>query len=295
MFFLRLLSRLPLRFLYGISSFLFLITFYVIKYRRQLVQKNLANSFPEKTEMERKRIEKDFYRNLCDYSVESLKLLTISKEELRKRMIFKNPEVVLKYLANGQSVWQFASHQFNWEWLLAAGSFAFPGGTDFVYQPVHSKFFNDLTNTARTRFGAYAIKRDEIARQIIKRKDKVRGISLVADQYPGYRRDKKYETTFLNQPTVFFSGANHIALLTQYPVIFYEVRKIKRGYYEATAVEVGTPPYPKDSHTIIDNYIKALEMVICEYPAGWLWSHNRWKTRHLKQASTQYPPSSVVS
>src|SRR5688572_20345071 len=164
MFLIRLLSRLPMPVLYKISDFLFFVSFYVVGYRRRLVQKSLRNSFPEKQRKEIKNIEKEFYKNLCDYAVEMLKLVTISKEELSKRMIFQNPDLLENFRANNQSILFLASHQFNWEWILVSASINFPMAIDFVYQPVNNKFFNDLSLMVRTRFGAYPIKRDEVAR-----------------------------------------------------------------------------------------------------------------------------------
>ncbi len=285
MIIVRLISRLPFWALYGISDFLFLMSYYVVRYRRKLVRNNLKNAFPEKPEPELRAIEKKFYGNLCDYAVEMLKLLTISPNELAKRMHFVNPEMSTNYILKGQSLLNLASHQFNWEWLLTAGSVTLPGQMDFVYQPVNSAFFNRFSLASRTRFGAYAIKRDEVARAVVKRKNVVRNIALVGDQYPGLKQDKKYATTFLNQETVFFYGANQLAQLTQFPVMYYKLRKIKRGYYETTIVELARPPYAKDDHTVLERYVREVEGIIQERPSEWLWSHNRWKTRHLKANS----------
>ena len=282
MIFARLISRLPFWVLYAISDFLFIISFHVVGYRKKIVWKNLRNSFPEKPEPELRRIEKEFYQNLCDYAVEMLKLLTMSKAELDRRVVFKNPEISTKYILQGQSLLNLASHQFNWEWLLTAGSFKLPGQMDFVYQPVSNAFFNRFSLTSRTRFGAHAIKRDEVAREIIKRKNIVRNVALVGDQYPGLKHDKKYAITFLNQDTVFFYGSHQLAILTQYPVMYYAMRKVKRGYYETTIVELARPPYERDNHDVLEKYVREVERVIREKPSEWLWSHNRWKTRHLE-------------
>jgi Kdo2-lipid IVA lauroyltransferase/acyltransferase len=286
MFAIKLFSRLPFRVLYAFSDFLFFVSYHVIKYRRKLVWKNLKNSFPSKSEAELRKIEKQFYTNLCDYGVEMIKLLTISEEELRRRVRFINPELCIKHIENGQSVLSLASHQFNWEWLLVAGSIILPGEMDFVYQPVNSKFFDRFSYICRTRFGAHGIKRDTVAREVLKRKHIVRNISIVGDQYPGWGHDKRYAATFLHQPTVFFNGPNQLALLTQYPVTYYAMRKVKRGFYETKIVELAFPPYDKNSFNVIQDYIQEIEKVIHNDPAGWLWSHNRWKTRHLEQNPT---------
>lgn len=283
MFFIRLLSRLPLSVLYFFSDFLFFVSFYLVRYRRRLVQRNLANSFPEKDKEELKKIEKEFYRNLCDYAVETLKLVTISKEELSRRMVFKNPEVLQNFKANNQSILFLASHQFNWEWILVSASINFPMDIDFVYQPVNNKFIDDLILKIRTRFGAHPIKRAEVARELVRRKHIVRGVASVADQYPGYGHDKKYITTFLNQETAFFLGTNQLARLTQYPALYYPMHRVRRGYYEAYPLIIASPPYSKDDDSVVGNYVRVVEDLIKKHPSGWLWSHNRWKKRHLRK------------
>ena len=277
MFFLKLLSRIPLPILYWFSDFLFFISYRVIGYRRKLVKKNLKNAFPRKSKAELKSIEKEFYKNLCDYAVETLKLLTISEAELRKRMQFTNLPAVKAILDTETSIIMFASHQFNWEWLLAAGSLNHP--IDFVYQQQSSKLFDDFSLAGRMRFGAYPIKREQVARESISRKSITRGIAIMADQFPGKKRDKKYWTTFLNQDTAFFQAISQLTVMLQYPVVYTAIRKKKRGYYEAEYIVIDNPPYEKGSDLMVDHYARATEKIIKENPAGWLWSHNRWKKK----------------
>jgi Kdo2-lipid IVA lauroyltransferase/acyltransferase len=286
MFFIRLLSRLPFRVLYILSDIFFVVVFYVVRYRRKLVKKNLSNSFPEKPAEELASIEKKYYKNLCDYGVEMLKLLTISREELSHRMRFENPEVLQNFADKKQSIIFMASHQFNWEWSLVSASIVFPFDIDFVYQPVKSKFFDRFSLLCRTRFGAYPIEREDVAREFVKRKNILRGVATVADQYPGYKKDKKYATTFLNQETVFFLGTNSMITLSQFPAVYYSLKKVKRGFYVGKPHVVGLPPYDKTSTQVLENYVRAVEKVIREDPSGWLWSHNRWKKRHLQETAS---------
>jgi Kdo2-lipid IVA lauroyltransferase/acyltransferase len=279
MFVLRWLSRLPFPVLYTISDFLFFIGYYLIGYRNALVRRNLRNSFPDKSEAEIKRIQKDFYHNLCDYAVETIKLLSITPEELKRRLVYKNPEIVKQFSDKNQSILLLTSHQFNWEWLLASGCLYLPLGVDFVYQAQSNKTFNEFSLLGRTRFGAFPIERSQVGREAIKRKDVLRGIAVIADQFPGHFHNKKYWTQFLNQKTAFFLGLGQLAFLTQYPAVFFGVKKIKRGYYEAEGFVVSQPPYERESQQIVEDYIQATERIIKQQPAGWLWSHNRWKTQ----------------
>src|SRR5262245_50704883 len=122
----RLIARLPLPVLYALSDFLFFVSYHLIRYRRPLVKRNLTRSFPEKTKLEIRAIRREFYHNLCDYAVETLKLLTISQVDLAQRVVFKNGHILEKYKSQNQSVLLLASHQFNWEWLLTSGNFSLP-------------------------------------------------------------------------------------------------------------------------------------------------------------------------
>lgn len=239
--------------------------------------KNLKNSFPEKDEKEIRQIEKRFYLNLCEYTVETVKLLTISPEELKRRIKYLNPEVMQEYKNKGQPLLYLASHQFNWEWVVAVANLWLPIPIDYVYQPQRSDTVNRFSLMTRGRFGAYAVKRAEVVREMVKRKDIVRGVSIVADQFPGHGNDKRYWTQFLHQDTAFFEAVNNLATMMQYPAFYAKIKKLKRGYYQMEFVKIGDPPYPKDAVTVIENYITQTELVIRADPAGWLWSHNRWK------------------
>jgi KDO2-lipid IV(A) lauroyltransferase len=116
------LSYLPLPVLYGVGNIVFVLTFYLFRWRRKLAAENLARSFPEKSEQERKRILRNHYRNLGRVLAESLWGLRADAEKVRVRAVVENPEVVKAYADRGQSVLLMAAHFCNWEWtILAAG------------------------------------------------------------------------------------------------------------------------------------------------------------------------------
>jgi Kdo2-lipid IVA lauroyltransferase/acyltransferase len=285
MLILRLLSYLPFAALYAFADFLRYVLMYVIKYRRKIVRRNLKNSFPDKSNDELSKIERQFYQNLCDYGVETLKLLTMKREDLARRMTFKNIELIEHYKHQNQSVLILAGHQFNWEWLLTAGNFSLPLPVEFVYQKVSSGLFNTFSLTCRTRFGAFPIERERVARETLRRTGIQRCVAILADQYPGHRGDKKHPAIFLNQDSVFFQGANQLAVLMQCPVVFAQVRRLRRGRYEAEFVPVSEPPYGKADVGLIHKYVKVLEAAIVKQPSNWLWSHDRWKKRHLNKSA----------
>jgi KDO2-lipid IV(A) lauroyltransferase len=275
---LRLLSGLHLRTLYLISDLLYILTYRLLRYRVKVVRQNLRNSFPQASENELKSIENSFYRNLCDYSVETIKLLTISREELSDRVVFTNPDTLRGFTDNGTSVLILTSHQFNWEWLLAVGSFKLPAPVDFVYQPQSSELANKFSTASRTRFGAHAVKRETVGREALRRKDKVRITAIVGDQFPGHFNHRRYWANFLGQRTAFFHGIAQLAVLMKSPAYYGAVTRKGRGHYEVTLVKLSDPPLTEEEGlAIIDRYIEEAEKVIRRQPEGWLWSHRRWK------------------
>lgn len=281
MFLLRMISRIPLSVLYILSDILFLAGYHVFRYRRKIVQENLARSFPQKTSAELKKTAKSFYRRLCDYVVETLKLLTISPKALETRMKYTNPELIHRLFDEGHTVIFLASHQFNWEWLLAVGSIHFQVPLRFVFQRVSSSFFERVSLACRMRFGAMPVERNQVAREAMRMRNEVQGIALVADQYPGHGEDKRYRTQFLRQDTAFFEAPDQLAVLIQAHVIFLRVGRQRRGYYTTEAILIATPPYEKERPGIVEQYARETEHAIEVDPAGWLWSHNRWKDRHI--------------
>lgn len=273
---LRWISYLPLPMLYCVSTGLYFIIFYIVRYRCQVVRENLQNAFPEKEAEAIDAIMKQFYRNFCDFMVEVLKSITISAVELEKRVTVKDPEVIERYFNNGQSVLVLSSHQFNWEWIPLASSLRLSRPLNPVYKRLSNKYFDRLMLNIRSKFGVNLIEMKETVAQIVGKKNSINAFGLIADQTPLIDADK-YWSRFLNQDTAFFIGSERIAHLTKYPVLFVGIKKIKRGYYEIKFDELAEPPYHKNDHSILDKYIVKVEKLIQERPAEWLWSHRRWK------------------
>ena len=276
MILLKLLSRIPLGILYLFSNLVYFITFYIVGYRKKVVYANLKNAFPGKSSKEIKAIAKEFYKRFCDFIVEVLKGITISDTELNRRVRFTNVEVLESFRSKNQSVVVLASHQFNWEWGLLAGCLQLPFPVDAIYQKLSNKAFDKLMLDTRSRFGGNPIEKDSALLEIMRRKNRLKALGIVADQSPTPDAPKHW-TDFLNQDTAFYLGAQQISRLTKYPAFFMKVKNVSRGRYEVELINIGLPPYEKNSFDIIENYARETEKTINQDPAGWLWSHRRWK------------------
>jgi Kdo2-lipid IVA lauroyltransferase/acyltransferase len=274
--FLYLLSLLPFWMLYLISDFFFVIIYYIIGYRRKVVQENLANSFPEKSAKERRDIERNFFRYLCDLMIETVKMITISHKSVAKRLSSPNKEVLDNYFAQGKSVIGAVGHYCNWEMANLGLSFYFDTTLLVVYKPLSNKTFDDFFVKMRSKFGSVLVAMKNTTRAMVRHKDETTFALLVADQTP-VKHEAVYFTGFLNQPTAFFLGIEKLAKLTDQVVVFCDVRRIKRGYYEYTFIPVTEKPKETAEYEITNGYIKYLEEMIRRDPQYWLWSHRRWK------------------
>ena len=114
--FMYFLSFLPHFILYGIADIAYFVMYKVLKYRVQVVNRNLRTSFPEKSTEEIQVIQKAFYHNLMDVMVETVKEFSISKKQMMKRYRFINPEEFNKHYDNNKSVMMLMGHYGNWEY-----------------------------------------------------------------------------------------------------------------------------------------------------------------------------------
>lgn len=113
----RMFAWLPFRCLYLISDLMYVQLYYLFRYRRKVVMENLRNSFPEKTDKERRVIARKFYRFFCDLFIETIKLTNIDTAEIRRRICYSNPEIFDELYRKGKQVFVVTGHYGNWEWL----------------------------------------------------------------------------------------------------------------------------------------------------------------------------------
>jgi len=273
---LYLISLLPFPVLYFLSDILYIILYYIIKYRRKVVADNLSNSFPEKTKSELEQIEKRFYRYLADLILESVKTISISAREIKKRFVFKNLEVMKTYLRNGKSLIAVSGHYGNWEWGTVAIGLQLKDKALIVYKPLSDKRFEALITSMRSRFGSMMVPMKQTLRKVNEHKNDPNVLVLVGDQTPT-REESRYFTSFLNQQTAVFLGVEKIALKLKTPIVYFSINRIKRGYYECVIKPLIENPELTNKYEITEAHTKELEKNICFQPEYWLWSHKRWK------------------
>jgi len=272
------LSLLPLPLLYGISRLFYWIIYYMVKYRENVIEQNLKNSFPELNVHERQKIKKNYYKHLAELAAEMIKMLTISRKSVMKRYKCMNPELVNTYFDKKQSIILMSSHFNNWEWMVLSLAMQFKYRGVGVGAPNSNKVFEKLINRVRTRYGTEVIFADHIREDFLKSAsgEQLTAYMMLCDQSPA-KLNSSYITTFLHQPTAVIFGGEHYAKKYNFPVFYYQVNKQKRGYYEIDLQLITDTPNEFSHGTITEQYLTLLEKTIREQPAFWLWSHKRWK------------------
>jgi len=274
-----LFTLLPLRVLYLCSDFLYPIVYYVVRYRKKVVRRNLTRSFPEKSEYEIRKIERKFYRYFCDLLLETLKEMHLSETEIKKRMTYGNIDGILEQYALGKSVMIMTAHYGNWEWTLGFPMFMPENkASNPIYKKLKNKSTNDLIYALRSKYGAKLIEKNELLRVMfrLKKEEELANFWMISDQSPT-RANLHYWTQFLNQDTSFLTGTEQLAVKFNYPVFYADIQRIKRGYYHCEFKPIELEPKLTSEFEITEKYAQLLQQSIEKNPAYWLWSHRRWK------------------
>jgi Kdo2-lipid IVA lauroyltransferase/acyltransferase len=274
--FILLVSKLPQKVLYGISSyFVFPVLFYVLKYRRYVVTRNLKNAYPDKSTAELYEIEKGFYKYLSDLFLETVKSFTISKDQLLKRISYSNLELLDEYFAKNKNIIMTLGHIGNYEWIAKAMSITFKHEYLVPYRKMTNQHFDAFFRKSRMAFGADFFPTHDTFPNIKKKRDKAFLLTLANDQ--SAQPHKAYWVKFLNQNTSFFVGTEKVAQQFELPVVFAHVSVPKRGYYHVVFELISDQPNTETEGYIMNKHAEMLEKDILASPQNWLWSHKRWK------------------
>jgi len=275
--FLWLISILPFRIFYFFSDCVYVLVYYIIGYRKKVVRANLALTLPHLNDAERKKIEKKFYQHMCDMFLEMIKTMSISPDEMEKRFHVTNINLILDYAKKGKSVILVASHYASYEWLLTINpKLGFQGVA--VYKKLANPYFDKLIRKIRSKYNCEMIPtKNAIPLMAQNQRDgKLSLYGLASDQSP--KLDRIFHSNdFMGIEVPVHTGAEMLAKKYDLSVIMVKVKKVKRGYYEATFLSLADNPKDFEDFKITEMYIKEVEKQIYEAPEYYLWTHKRWK------------------
>ena len=270
---------LPFRLLYLFSDFVFVIVYYVIGYRKKTVRENLAMALPHLSTQERLAIEKKSFRHLCDMFLEMIKTMTISKKEISKRFVFTNLDVYKKLEGKDKSIAMMLAHYASYEWVISMNAYV-TFGAFAIYKKIANPYFDKLVRNIRSRFKAALINTKETIPTIINNnRNKLLSIyGFASDQSPKISSAFHWQK-FMGIEVPVHTGAEILAKKYDMNVIFLKVKKVKRGYYEASFEVLSENAQEVPNYEITDKFLKLVEQQIYEAPEYYLWTHNRWKHR----------------
>ena len=275
-----LLSLLPLRVLYIFADFLAWLAGSVVRYRRKVVVDNLRNSFPMRGEKDIERIAAGFYHFLADYFVETVKLTTMSRAQIERRMRFENTEEIDVILNSGRNVSVFLGHYCNWEWISSfPAHLASDSRAGQIYHPLENKSVDKLFLRLRQRFGAISIPMASTLQTLMQwRREGIPSVTgYIADQAPGYDGIHLF-IDFLNHPdTPVFTGAERISRMFGAAAFYAHIERQRRGEYVCRFIKITDDASQLPQFELTRRYFKLLEHQIEMAPQFWLWSHRRWK------------------
>ncbi|MFY9151598.1 MAG: lysophospholipid acyltransferase family protein [Prolixibacteraceae bacterium] len=275
-FFLKIIGYIPFWLVYLWADLFFLISYYLLGYRKKTVFLNLKNSFPEKSETEIKQIAIRFYRHFADLVFETMKSFQLSEKTLKKRVHYKNPEVLNDLYDQGKSVALLSGHYGNWEWTASMPKIL-KHQLNVIYRPIQDETFDAYMKKVRSRFGMTMIPARISLRTMLAFE---KSGQLVATYYLTDQtalKDTEYWMTFLNQETPVFPGPEKVASRFKQAVVFMDIQKVSRGHYEIEFTKLFDDASQTAEYEITRAHIKFLEDIIRKKPEFWLWSHKRWK------------------
>jgi KDO2-lipid IV(A) lauroyltransferase len=270
------ISLLPLKVLYAFRPALFFLLVYGIRYRKKVSTENMTKSFPKDTPHELNRKANGFYHHLSVLFLESIKNLSFSERELKRRMKFTNPSIVTELHDKGKNVLLVGGHYGNWEWLITSLGLYFPKRLFGLGMPLSSSFWDRKLTERRERFGLMVIHSKNYRETLMNEDNKPFILLMLADQSPGDSH-KSYWLNFLNQPTAVAFGTEALANETDAAVVYVAVTQSQKGCYEISFEILTTSPKSLTFGELTEAHVRKLETDILAKPSLWLWSHKRWK------------------
>jgi Kdo2-lipid IVA lauroyltransferase/acyltransferase len=282
---LYLISLVPLPILYLLSDFAFFILYYVVQYRKKVVMDNLTIAFPEKSEDEKKIIAKKFYHNFTDTFIEAIKMISISRKEVEKRIKI-NPESVKILEESKKNIQVHAMHTFNWEVvnLGMAGRIPFPFLV--VYMAIGNPYLERLFVKMRSKMGTILISAGDFKSKFHQYTTNKYALVLVADQTPGSPANA-YWVSLFGKLTPFLTGPEKGARLNDCAVVFCNFFKTRRGYYEIELHTETLEPRDLKRGELTLRFVRYMESCIRRRPDNYLWSHKRWKWPYKDEYARQ--------
>lgn len=283
-FFYRSISYLPLSFLYFISSALALP---VLLFRRcgATSKRNLRRVFKNKTRREIAFMAYRCNRNRIDYLIEFLKgVYCFSDEEMKKRFVFENLEILDQLFEKHHFVLAYAGHMVNFEWMITLQLHMPDIGMCNLYLSGPKNEWSDWLDNVRARYGAINVPSSsplrpliQVEHEIIEGKSPYKGyvFGSLADIDP--KGDNPHTAPFFGRELEIVTGTERLGRRFDMAFVFAHITRPKRGYYRVKLYELQPDDIDTNSFAYSDAFVHALQQNIIDDPELWFqWGEPRF-------------------
>ena len=277
----RSVAIMPHWYQYGfLSNLIYFVLRYLIRYRRQLIITQIADSFPEKSSAEVIGLVNEYYHTLAESFVGTMTLAGMSDKKRREVLeVHMAPEV--REAVKGRHFVYLSSHHNFWEFAQFSGLYFDNHMIMCAYHPLKSRAWEELYYNLRYSKDALPIPSGQLIRFFLEhRQSGVDGrnmlLGLLADQNTPPKGEVHWYD-FLNHKTLFLEGGEQLALKFGLPVLYLGMSRISAGKYRGEVMLLYDGSEKVEKHQITERYVRQLERDIMREPSRWMWSHRRWK------------------
>ena len=246
----------------------------VLRYRRDVITKNLESSF---TYNNNEELKADIKAN-CLYMAKILRhtIVKPSKTLLLRRMHFSPSAELDQWLNAGQSVIVTFGHVGNWEWTGSFLGIHYPEKVCALFKKIKSSPVNKLMYRRRLSHVKYLVESKQMGELLRLMQKEALLILMIADQNPGSSKGILWEP-FLGRETAFVSGPENLARKYNLPVVYIQISPRQDGGYDLACLPIFDGHEEVENGEIMKRYAMKLEENIKAFRSEWLWSHKRWK------------------
>jgi len=265
---------------YGVfAPFVSFVLRRVVRYRYDVIMRQLRESFPQRSESELQDICNKYYDHLAEMIVGTLSLAAMNDKKRPKSTEF-NLTSGFDRVIEGRNVVVLTSHYGFWE--IALNLYLYTPNHHLVvaYRPLTSRIMDKLYARLRSYDRVDVVASKLFMRHYVANRHGIDGrnlvVGLISDQNCPITKGCCWHR-FLNHDSLFFDGGEQLALKFGLPVFYLELERLGAGRYRHNYTQIFDGSEEVKPHEITERYVRCLERTIERQPEYWMWSHKRWK------------------
>ncbi|MCC6442939.1 MAG: lysophospholipid acyltransferase family protein [Armatimonadetes bacterium] len=268
------------------SRFLGGMVYRLSKRYRVIVERGLTLSFPEKSPVEIERIARDTYAGFLKMILETLKTIHMDDREICQRIALEGSRYIDEALAKGKGVILVTAHFGNWE--MAARRLVIAGyRINVVVREADYGPTTDLMTQLRESSGYQVIMRGQAIREGLRCLKRNECLGILPDQN---QTKSNLFVNFLGRPASAAEGPALLAARTGAALLpTFSYRQPDNRYKAVVYPPVIAEATDNDRDMVYELTARIshiIEEQVRQYPAHWLWLHDRW--------ATPPPPDGVI-